>query len=900
MTVSKKTPMMAQYIKFRNMFDPKTHVLAFRMGDFFEFFNEDAKLVSKILDIACTTRQGMPLAGFPYVSGHENLEKIVKSGYYVVVVDQVEDPSDAKARGAKVVRRDIVRIISPGTILEDGVLDKHSNNYIASLVVQKIKRDANSILVAMAFCDISTGEFFTMDFIDDKEQLSTLTMEFSRLRPVELLIPDDFSAGAVLDRLTKQFPNLVVTSRPSHEFDTGDAREALLSHFKVTNLESFGIEGRPGATSAAGALIIYLQQQQRSLLSNINASNHQVPSRYMQIDHHTIRNLEILQNFADGGPRGTLFELCSRTSTPMGCRLMKKTLLRPLLDIDAINDRLNFVEYLTRDLLLHENFKDALSGIGDLERLISRINYSSTVNARHLVQLGCSLEKIPIIKEMLGNIPLTLANKLNDALIDFSGLVLKIKRTIVDDPPPRISEGKMIRRGVNDELDELRDLLNNSEKRLNEFQERIQREYDLKIKVKSNKIFGYYIEVSKGQLGKVPKSWTRKQTLVNAERYINAELKDLEEKILTAEDRIFEIEREMFMDLKAEVVKRTGDIQKAANSLSEIDVLATFAEIASICGYTKPELTNDGRISIKDGRHPTIEEIIGRDRFIPNDVEIDPDINVLNIITGPNMSGKSTYLRQICLIVLLAQCGSFVPAKHARVGIVDKIFSRVGAIDDITRERSTFVVEMNETAYILNHATRKSLVILDELGRGTSTFDGVSLAWAVAEFLHAKQVKTLFATHYHQLADLELSLNRCKNLNVVVKEDERTKELIFLHKVEPGSCDKSYGIQVARLSGLPDSVITRASEILEKLTHDDPLTTERIQGISSNTTVDSHTGKKTRPKKKLKQTVLFPVPSEIDQRLKAVEKEILKLDLNNITPLDALNILKDLKEKLQK
>ncbi len=576
---------------------------------------------------------------------------------------------------------------------------------------------------------------------------------------------------------------------------------------------------------------------------------------------------------------------------------MKRLLLSPFMDIKPINDRLDLVEVFINDTLVLEGLRDLLSGICDLERLISRINYSTATNARHLLQLGKGLQRVPALRDILGKVDRPLASNLSSRLADFDPIVTRILATIVDEPPVRVTEGCMIRDGVNAELDELRGIRANSQQWLEKFQETMRQKYGLTtLRVKSNDVFGYFIEISKNYVDKVPDTWTRKQTLVNAERYINPELKEMEEKILSAEGKIYDIEKSIFTELKAAIVALTGDIQATAKAIAEIDAFVTFASVSASSRFVRPVLDESGAIHIKGGRHPTIEKLIGTDKFITNDLDIDPATNVLTIVTGPNMSGKSTFLRQVCLIAIMAQAGCFVPASSASIGVLDKIFSRVGAQDDISRQRSTFLLEMNETAYILNHATSRSLVILDELGRGTSTFDGVSLAWAVAEYLQAKRVKTMFATHYHQLSDLESFLPRTKNLNVLVKEDERTKDLVFLHKVVEGSCDRSYGIQVAKLAGVPLPVINRAQEILKKLTEDDPLTTDRIKLIGEKG-IQSPGLQKSRTR----QTILMPIVQKpaVNPKYEKVEAELARLNPDAITPIEALNILKCLKDLMK-
>ncbi|MHA1683571.1 MAG: DNA mismatch repair protein MutS [Promethearchaeota archaeon] len=899
--LKKITPMQVQWTTFRAMYSEDEYILAFRMGDFYEFFDADAKKVAKILDITCTTRQGRPLAGFPYASGHENLEKIVKTGISVVVADQVESPAEAKARGSKVVRRDIVRVITPGTILDDAVLDRETNNYMTSLFLARSKKDKVVVKIAMAFCDLSTGEFFTTEFVDRLPRFATLHMMLTKFNPVEVILPESLKDDGIKEFILATLPGTCIRSRDDLDFDPDDAAEFLKGHFKVSNFEGFGIEEGSMSIASAGGLLKFLKENQKSLLSNINSSYTYTNASYMQLDYHTVRNLELLRNSSDGSTRGTLFGLFSKTCTTMGSRLVKKVLLSPLLDIHLINERLDVVEYLRQNIMALEGLSDEISGICDVERLISRINYSNTINARHLLQLARSLQKIPAVKAILDGIPLDYVRNRIPKLHALQDLTGKILDTIVEDPPPRVSEGRMIRPGINPDLDDLRAIKRSGNTWLEKFQEEMREKHGIStMKVKYNKVFGYFIEVSKGFIDKVPDSWVRKQTLVNAERYINDELKVMEEKILNADERIIEIERDIFNKLREEVITHTGAIQETAKALSELDLVITFATVAASNNYCRPVLNVSGEILIKDGRHPTIETIIGRDKFISNDTVIKPDDNVLNIVTGPNMSGKSTFLRQICLISLLAQVGSFVPASSANLCIIDKMFSRVGASDDLSRSRSTFLVEMIETAYILNHATSRSLVILDELGRGTSTFDGVSLAWAVAEYLHAKKVKTLFATHYHQLSDLESYLPAVKNLNVLVSEDEVTKDLIFLHKVEEGSCDKSYGIQVARLAGLPRTVLSRADEILDRLTNDDPLTTDKIREISQN----GITSRQIHPRRRKipKQLTLFapgaPVIDPAVEKMKELKEEINQLDINQITPLEGLTILKKLKDNL--
>ncbi|NMC05535.1 MAG: DNA mismatch repair protein MutS, partial [Candidatus Lokiarchaeota archaeon] len=682
MSSPKRTPLQAQWEQFRSRYD-KQYIMAFRLGDFYEFFYDDAKDVSKILDIALTDRQGTPLAGFPYASGQEALEKIVKSGRPVVVVDQVEDPAEAKGR---IVERDIVRVITPGTILEDNVLEKDSNNYLAALSISSIKQQQDAIKVAMAFCDISTGDFFTTSFVDSRQRMATLSGELSRFNPVEILIPDTETDDSITTGIAKLLPGVAIRRRSALDFDPVDSREVITRHFKISNLESFGIEGDAAATGAAGALLRYLQETQKQGLSNITTITNRVPTNHVLIDQNTVRNLEIVKNSADSTSRGTLFELFSKTCTAMGLRLVKKILLSPLMEPRAIEARLDFVDLLVHDAMLREEIRKEMTGICDLERLIARINYSSVVNARHIVQLASSLEQIPAIKKIIARIDSDFTRRHDKCIADFGPLATTLLGTFVDSPPATTVEGEMIRPGINQELDELRGIRSGSDEWLEKYQDDARCKYGLTtLRVKSNSVFGYFIEISKSYVDKVPSSWTRKQTLAHAERYTTPELKAMEEKILSAEGRIFEIEKEIFADMKARVIAATGDIQAAARAIAEIDVMLTMAQVAASGNYVRPRIVENGPTIIKEGRHPVIEQMIGIDKFISNDVSIDPAENVLTIVTGPNMSGKSTFLRQICLIVLMAQAGSFVPAREATISITDKIFSRVGAQDDITK-----------------------------------------------------------------------------------------------------------------------------------------------------------------------------------------------------------------------
>ena len=807
MPAIKISPMMKQYFQMKRKV--KDAILFFRVGDFYETFGQDAVTVSKELGIVLTSRDKerdrTPMAGVPYHSADTYIARLVRKGYKVAIAEQMEEPSPKK----KLVHRDVIRIITPGTIIEEGLLDDKSNNYLASIV--KARKG-----FGLSVADVSTGEFLTTQ-IEGENALDILVSELSRFSPKECIIPESlFYDKAFVNRLREDI-SVAVTPLPDYYFDFDFAKETLLDHFKTATLEGFGVETYPLSLSSAGAIISYLIDTQRTNVENIKSLKTYHVTKFMLLDSTTIRNLELLQNFRDGSTHGTLIEVLDQTKSAMGSRLLKKWLLYPLQDVHEIRNRLDAVEELVNKPIKRRNIRSLVDEIYDLERIMSRLNLGR-LNPKDLIALKDSLKIVPKISKELDDFETPLINQIRTNLNGLPEIVKLIEDAIIPDPPPTIQEGGVIKDGYNVELDSLRKLMRDAKKVIVEIEQKERNRTGIKsLKIGYNKVFGYYIEVPMTHIKRVPSDYIRKQTLTNAERFITPELKELEEKILTAEERINQLEYELFLEVRDKVCRETDTIQKIANAISELDVLSTFAELAVNYNYTRPEIIDaeEGIIEIKNGRHPVVERLI-EENFVPNDVYLDNTTSQIIIVTGPNMAGKSTYIRQVALIVLLAHIGSFVPAKKAKISLVDRIFTRVGAVDDISRKQSTFMVEMIETANILNNATSKSLIILDEIGRGTSTFDGLSIAWAVVEYIHNFiGAKTLFATHYHHLTMIESLLERVKNCHIKVVEHEG--KMIFVRRVVPGPSDKSYGIHVAKLAGMPQYVIERASWVLKEI-----------------------------------------------------------------------------------
>lgn len=873
------TPLMRQYRQVKLKY-PDT-IMLFRVGDFYETFEEDAKITSNVLGITLTKRANgaaseVPLAGFPYHALDTYLPKLVKAGYRVAVCDQLEDPKFAKG----IVKRGVTEVVTPGVTLNDKLLENKKNNYLAAIYIK-------DNLAGFAFSDISTGEFFTSEI-----QLKNLKEQIEIISPSEILFPkrDKELLLKSIESLNIEKPILTKIDDWIFSFDFG--YEILIKHFKTNSLKGFGIENMKLGIIAAGAILNYFLDTQKSNLTHIKKISKFDNSDFIILDPSTKRNLEIISSISEGNREGSLLSIMDRTKTPMGGRMFKKWISRPLKSIDLINKRAESVEELFNKKEIRTKITYELSEIGDIERLISKICTGRAV-ARDVINLKIILKKIPNLRAIISTLKTTTLGKIFLSLNPLEFIVDKIEAALDEDNLSPGGSGQRIKKGYNKDLDELRAIASDAKSWIaNQQQIERQRTGINSLKIEYNSVFGYYIEVSKANLSKVPDTYIRKQTLVNAERYITPELKEYEEKVLNAEERIKIIEDELFNQLKLFIAEHAEDIQKNAQYIALLDCLVSLAEVASENNYVRP-IVNDGNvIEIIEGRHPVIEKCLPIGvPFIPNDVYLSNDDNQILIITGPNMAGKSVFLRQVGLIVLLAQIGSFIPAKKATIGIVDKIYTRVGASDNIASGESTFLVEMNETANILNNATPKSLILLDEVGRGTSTFDGVSIAWALTEYLHENKnvaAKTLFATHYHELNELARLFPRIKNYKVEVKEVD--DKVIFLHKVTPGFADHSYGIQVARMAGLPLEVTERAKEILKNLEESElriyEEDNEKNADVIKNVNV-----KKIIPN--LFQISLFEMNDS------KIREELKKVDVNNLTPIQALQKLNELKETLK-
>ena len=805
-TMSEKstTPMMAQYRRAKAEIAPDT-ILFFRLRDFYEMFFEDAIVAAEILGIALTKRQGVPMCGVPYHAADAYLAKLIRAGKKVALCDQMEDPALAKG----IVKREVTGIVTPGTVLTDSMLDAARPNYLAGLHRQ-------DKLYGLAMLDLSTGEFWMEEAADPTALLDDL----ARYAPPEVILSERLHADEAFLSALRATGDFALTARDDWIFDPATADDGLCRHFGVQSLAGFGGEGHPAATAAAGALLYYVTRDLRRNAAHVRRIRFRTATDAMMLDESTLANLDLL--VARGTPRAdaptTLLKALDTTRTAMGSRRLRDWLVRPLQQVPAIVARHDAVAALLKTRHALDALRQTLGAIKDLERLLARLS-SGTGNGRDVRALAASLEKLPALHDALAAYPGGRLAELRGQIVPQDELVALVARALVDEPPMSIKEGGVIRKGYHAELDELRAAAHDGKQWIAELQAReIERTGITSLKIRFNKVFGYFIEVTKANLSRVPEDYIRKQTIVSGERFITPELKDYEHKILGAEDKSRALEYELFCALREEIVAATAAIQQTAAAVAEVDVLAAFAERALTCRYVRPQISAAGPLVIREGRHPVIELLPESGRFVPNDTLLDNHDNQLLIITGPNMAGKSTYIRQVALIVIMAQMGSFVPAAAAEIGVVDRVFTRVGAGDDIARGRSTFMVEMQETANILNNATPRSLIVLDEIGRGTSTFDGISIAWSVAEHLHNQasvKAKTLFATHYHELTDIALTLPGVKNYNVLVSEkDDR---IVFLRKIVPGAADKSYGIQVARLAGLPADVIARAKEILANL-----------------------------------------------------------------------------------
>lgn len=875
------TPMMQQYMKTKEEY--KDCILFYRLGDFYEMFFDDAVTVSRELELtltgkSCGLPERAPMCGVPYHAVEGYLNRLVSKGYKVAICEQMEDPALAKG----LVKREVIRIVTPGTNLDTQALDETRNNYI--LCVAYIA-DRYGISVA----DVTTGDYF-MTELDSSEKLFD---EIYKFMPSELICNEAFyMSGMDLDDLKDRL-GIAIYSLDSWYFDDEGCQRALREHFQVSSMDALGVGGYDCGVIAAGALLTYLQETQKTSLSHMSRLSVYTTGKYMVLDSSTRRNLELCETLREKQKKGSLLWVLDKTRTAMGARLLRKYIEQPLIDRALIEKRLDAVEELKENAISREELREYLSPVYDLERLVGKITYQSA-NPRDLKAFESSLSMLPHIKYLLGEMKSPLLREIWEELDTLEDLCALVQSAIREDPPLAMKEGGIIRDGYNEEVDRLRNAKSDGKEWLAKLEEEEREKTGIKnLRIRYNKVFGYYLEVTNSFKNLVPEYYTRKQTLANAERYIIPRLKELEDTILGAEDKLYALEYQLYCDVRDTIAAEVLRIQKTAKAVAKIDALASLALVAERNRYVRPRINEKGVIDIKDGRHPVVEKMIPSDMFISNDTYLDDRKNRISVITGPNMAGKSTYMRQSALIVLMAQIGSFVPASSANIGLVDRIFTRVGASDDLASGQSTFMVEMTEVANILRNATSKSLLILDEIGRGTSTFDGLSIAWAVIEHISNSKLlgaKTLFATHYHELTELEGKISNVNNYCIAVKE--KGDDIIFLRKIVKGGADKSYGIQVARLAGVPESVTNRAKEIVEELVQAD--ITTRIKDIAAQGAEKPKLKTKHYDEVDLAQMSLFDTVKDDD-----VIEEIEQLDLANLTPIDALNTLYQLQNKLK-
>ncbi|MEJ2165956.1 MAG: DNA mismatch repair protein MutS [Desulfobacterales bacterium] len=871
MSPPKSTPMIKQYLSIKEQYPDA--ILFYRMGDFYEMFFEDAQLAARVLEITLTSRNKnddspVPMCGVPHRAARGYIARLIDNGYKVAVCDQVEDP--AKAKG--LVKRDVVRVITPGMVIENELLDERSNNYVLAVSC----RDDSS---GIAYLDISTGTFRVTESRDS----AVIVNEIQRISPSEVLLPASAENEPLYFPFKSILADIAVTYLDRRAFDPRSGYERLTDQFKTISLEGFGCETLQAGICAAGAVIFYVGETQKQKLAHLTGLETYLLENYLLVDELSRQNLELSRNIRTGSRRGTLLGILDRTTTAMGARLLANWMRYPLIDPAEIRLRHDAVAEIKANLQLRRAVRENLKSVSDIERIGSKI-VMGHANARDLTALKESLVLMPDLWSLMSELLTELVRVPGD-LVELNGLAGLIDRSIREDAPPTINEGGIIKIGYNEELDELIQISRDAKGWLARLEVREKEKTGISaLKVRFNKVFGYYIEVPKSRATAVPGNYVRKQTLVNAERYITDELKSFEMKVFGAEDRRAALEYELFSEIREKVAENNRRIQEVALFLARIDCLTNLAEIADQNNYCRPAMATDGSLKIEDGRHPVVEKMISGERFVPNTIKMDNQENQILIITGPNMAGKSTILRQVALMVVMAQMGAFIPAAKATISITDRIFTRVGALDNLSHGQSTFMVEMQETANILNNATENSLVIMDEIGRGTSTFDGLSIAWAVAEYLHDlkdKGVKTLFATHYHELTELSRTKPRVKNFNIAVKE--WNDEIIFLRKLAEGGTNRSYGIQVARLAGIPERVIKRAKKILYNIEQGDFAAGGGLRAVASE---------KTRPGPV--QLDLFRQPES-----RVVEK-LNQADISRMTPLDALNFLNELQEEAKK
>ena len=874
------TPMMQQYLETKKEY--QDCILLYRLGDFYEMFYEDALVASKELEITltgknCGQEEKAPMCGVPHHALEGYLSKLVSKGHKVAICEQMEDPKVAKG----IVKREVVRIVTPGTNLNMQALEETRNNYLMCVVYFPGK-------TGISIADVTTGDYYLTE-VDDIRKLQD---EVNKYEPSEIICNEQFLVSGYDTDDLKNRLGVTIFSLASHYFDEDNCRKNLMQHFHVNTLTGLGIEDFPTGLIAAGALLQYLYETQKTSLVHFTHIYPYVTSKYMLLDSSTRRNLELTETLREKQKKGSLLGVLDKTRTAMGGRLLRKYIEQPLIDKDKMEKRLDAVEMLCKRSVDRDELREYLNAIYDLERLLGKVSYK-TANPRDLIALRNSLAMLPSIKTVLNDLDTALLTKINGHIDSLEDIYSLIDDSIIEEPPISIRDGGIIKEGFNETIDSLRSAKTDGKNWLAALEEEDRGRTGIKnLRIKYNKVFGYYFEVTNSYKNLVPEDYIRKQTLANAERYTTPRLKELEDSILNAEDKLSSLEYEMFCEVRDRITAQMERIQQTARAVAQLDVFSSLSYVAERNQYVRPSLNEKGIIDIKDGRHPVVEQMINNDMFISNDTYLDNQKHCIAVITGPNMAGKSTYMRQTALIVLMAQIGSFVPAKKANVGIVDRIFTRVGASDDLSSGQSTFMVEMNEVANILRNATANSLLVLDEIGRGTSTFDGLSIAWAVIEHISNRKLlgaKTLFATHYHELTELEDKMDNVNNYCIAVKE--KGDDIVFLRKIIKGGADKSYGIQVAKLAGVPDMVIGRAKEIVEQLSDNDII--EKVQNIEVNIKSE-----KRKPVKydevDMEQMSLFDTVKDED-----IIRELQEIDVGHLTPVDALNTLYRLQNKLK-
>lgn len=876
------TPMMQKYMETKEQY--KDCILFYRLGDFYEMFFDDALVASKELEItltgkSCGLEERAPMCGIPYHAVEGYLSKLVSRGYKVAICEQVEDPKLAKG----LVKREVIRVVTPGTNLNVQSLEAGKNNYLLSIAYTP---DGIGISAA----DVTTGDYY----VTEVEDLKKLNDELMKYEPSEIICNEAFLVSGFDVNDLKSRLHISVNALESHMFDDDGCRRILMKHFKVNTLIGLGVEEFPTGLLAAGALLQYLYDTQKTDLEHFTHIYPYLTSKYMLLDSSTRRNLELTETLREKQKRGSLLWVLDKTKTAMGARLLRNYIEQPLIEKDEMEKRLDAIQELNQDSISRDEIREYLNPIYDLERLLSKVTYK-TANPRDLIAFRNSLQMLPPIKTVLSAFEKEELTEIREQIDGLEDIYQLIDEAIIDEPPISIREAGMIKDGFDETIDRLRSAKHDGKQWLAQLEEEDRERTGIKnLKIKYNKVFGYYFEVTNSYKNLVPEDYIRKQTLANAERYTTPRLKELEDTILNAEDKLQTLEYDVFCKIRDTIAQELVRIQNTAKAIAKLDVYASLSLVSERNHYVRPKLNEKGVIDIKDGRHPVVEQMITNDMFIANDTYLDNGSHCISVITGPNMAGKSTYMRQTALIVLMAQIGCFVPARTANIGIVDRIFTRVGASDDLASGQSTFMVEMNEVANILRNATSKSLLILDEIGRGTSTFDGLSIAWAVIEHISNRKLlgaKTLFATHYHELTELEGKMNNVNNYCIAVKECG--DDIVFLRKIVKGGADKSYGIQVAKLAGVPDMVIDRAKEIVEQLSDND--ITEKVQSIAIDNKNDGKVKKQPKyDEVDLAQMSLFDTVTDED-----ILKELMEIEVTTLTPLDALNTLYRLQNKLK-